>query len=48
MNIAEINDENLEEIIHSNKKVAVDCYAPWCGSCKRLLPVFEELSAEDA
>lgn len=47
MNIIEINDENLEEIIHSNTKVMLDCYAPWCGPCKRLSPVFEELSDEE-
>ncbi len=47
MNITEINDKNLEEIIQNNAKVVLDCYAPWCGSCKRLLPVFEELSDEE-
>lgn len=47
MNIIEINDEKLEEIIHSNTKVMLDCYAPWCGPCKRLSPVFEELSDEE-
>ena len=47
MNITEINDKNLEEIIQGNTKVVLDCYAPWCSSCKRLLPVFEELSAEE-
>lgn len=47
MNITEINDRNLEEIIQNNSKVVLDCYAPWCSSCKRLLPVFEELSNEE-
>ena len=47
MNIIEINDENLEEIIHNNTKVMLDCYAPWCGPCKMLSPVFEEFSAEE-
>lgn len=47
MNITEINDENLEEIIHNNTKVALDCYAPWCGTCKMLFPVFEQLSEEE-
>ena len=47
MNIIEINDENLEEIIQNNTKVMLDCYAPWCGPCKMLSPVFEELSTEE-
>ncbi len=47
MNVTEINDENLEETIRSNRKVVLDCYAPWCGPCKMLSPVFEELSNEE-
>ena len=47
MNITEINDNNLDEIIQNNAKIILDCYAPWCSSCKMLLPVFEELSAEE-
>ena len=47
MNITEINDKNLEETIRNNRKVLLDCYAPWCGPCKMLSPVFEELSAEE-
>ncbi len=46
-NITEINDGNLEAAVHDNAKVIVDCYAPWCGSCKQFLPVFEELSVEE-
>ena len=48
MNITEINDANFEDIINSNRKVIVDCYAPWCGSCKMFSPVFEELSGEES
>lgn len=47
MSITEISDNNFEETIKSNNKVLVDCYAPWCSSCKRLYPVFEELSDEE-
>ena len=47
MNITEINDGNLEETIKGNSKVMLDCYAPWCGPCKMLSPVFEELSDEE-
>lgn len=48
MNITEINDSNFEKTIKSNKKVALDCYAPWCSSCKMFAPVFEELSGEES
>ena len=47
MNITEISDKNFEETIRNNEKVLLDCYAPWCGSCKRIYPVLEELSAEE-
>ena len=47
MNITEINDGNLEKTVRENNKVILDCYAPWCGPCKMLSPVLEELSAEE-
>ena len=47
MNVTEINDENLEEIIHKNSRVVLDCYAPWCGPCKMFAAVLDELSAEE-
>ncbi len=47
MNITEINDGNFEETIKNNEKVVLDCYAPWCSSCKMFYPVFEELSTEE-
>ena len=48
MNITEINDKNFEETIRTNKKVLLDCYAPWCSSCKRIYPVLEQLSTEES
>jgi protein disulfide isomerase family A protein 3 len=36
--------KNFEELVTNNKKdVLVEFYAPWCGHCKKLTPIFEEL-----
>jgi thioredoxin 1 len=42
-----ITDENLEEIISSNKVVLLDVFATWCGPCKMLSPVIDELSRKN-
>ncbi len=38
-----LKDENFSELIQ-NEKVLVDFYADWCGPCKMLSPVMEELA----
>lgn len=38
--------DDFDKILKDNSKVIVDFYAPWCGPCKRLLPVIEELGSE--
>ncbi|MDN5202980.1 thioredoxin [Fulvivirgaceae bacterium BMA10] len=42
----EITDSNFEEIIGSEKPVLVDFWAEWCGPCKMIGPVVEEIAGE--
>ncbi|MCH7514632.1 MAG: thioredoxin [Bacteroidetes bacterium] len=42
----EITDDNFEEIINSEKPVMVDFWAEWCGPCKMISPVVEEMAGE--
>ncbi len=45
--LSHVNDNNFEEeVLKSSGVVVVDFYATWCGPCKMLAPVLEELSQE--
>ena len=47
MSAVNINNNNFhEEVMNSEKKVLLDFWAPWCGPCRMVVPMVEQIAEE--
>ena len=42
-----VNSENFDQIINSEKTVLLDFYADWCGPCRMVSPIVDEIADEN-
>ena len=49
MSVLEFTDNNFEEeVLKSDKTVLIDFYADWCGPCKMMSPIIDEIAEENS
>jgi thioredoxin 1 len=48
-NVRELSDQEFQsEVLQSTEPVLIDFWAPWCGPCRMIAPIVEELASENA
>lgn len=43
-----VEDSNFDEFVSRHPLVVIDCWAPWCGPCRMVAPIIEELARDYA
>ena len=44
--VTELNESNFDSFVESNHIAIIDCWAPWCGPCRRMGPIVDEAATE--
>ena len=47
MSVLNVNKNNFDDVLNSNKPVLLDFYADWCGPCRMVSPLVDEIAEEN-
>lgn len=46
MAVIELNKDNFNTVINTDKKILIDFFATWCGPCRMVSPIVDEIAEE--